>query len=91
MTSTEPDPTLNETADIQVDGLAEGGPAKSARRGRPRGPARVAITVRIRTDLDDALTAAINETGFGLQEIVEQALASWLSENRKHLLDGPRR
>jgi hypothetical protein len=51
------------------------------RRGRPRGPERVPLSVRIRPEVDDALTLAVDESGLGPQEIVEQALAVWLTEH----------
>ncbi len=57
------------------------------RRGRPRGPDRVALSVRIRAELDARLTAAVDTTGLGPQEIVEAALATWLDRldrQRRH-------
>lgn len=53
-----------------------GGPAR--RRGRPRGPERVALNVRIRRELDDRLTAAVDQTGQGPQDLVERALEQLL-------------
>ncbi|MFF0838263.1 hypothetical protein ACFYWF_35765 [Streptomyces sp. NPDC003344] len=44
------------------------------RRGRPRGPERVALTVRILTSTDRKLTAAVEQTGLNPQTIVEQAM-----------------
>ncbi|MFJ2568246.1 hypothetical protein ACIO02_35905 [Streptomyces sp. NPDC087568] len=44
------------------------------RRGRPRGPERVALTVRILTSTDRKLTAAVEQTGLNPQTLVEQAM-----------------
>lgn len=44
------------------------------RRGRPRGPERVALTVRILLSTDRKLTAAVEATGMNPQSIVEQAM-----------------
>ncbi|OUD03014.1 hypothetical protein [Streptomyces swartbergensis] len=44
------------------------------RRGRPRGPERVPLTVRILTSTDRKLTAAVEQTGLNPQTLVEQAL-----------------
>jgi hypothetical protein len=44
------------------------------RRGRPRGPERVKLSVRIRTDLDDRLSEAVERTQLSPQYIVEEAL-----------------
>jgi hypothetical protein len=44
------------------------------RRGRPRGPERVPLTVRILLPTDRKLTAAVEATGMNPQTIVEQAL-----------------
>jgi hypothetical protein len=51
---------------------------KSRRRaGRPAGPARVSLTVRILAATDDRLTAAVELTGQSPQYIVDSALAAW--------------
>lgn len=47
------------------------------RRGRPRGPERVALTVRILTSTDRKLTAAVEQTGLNPQTIVEQAMEAY--------------
>ncbi|MEV6535944.1 hypothetical protein AB0M86_41325 [Streptomyces sp. NPDC051639] len=47
------------------------------RRGRPRGPERVPVTVRILTSTDRKLTAAVEQTGLNPQTIVEQALEAY--------------
>lgn len=44
------------------------------RRGRPQGPERVALSVRILMELDEQLTAAVETTGRGPQELVEDGL-----------------
>jgi hypothetical protein len=41
----------------------------------------VALSVRILPESDAGLTAAVEETGLGPQEIVEQALELWLHAN----------
>jgi hypothetical protein len=45
------------------------------RRGRPRGPERVKLSVRITRELDAKLCRAVEETSLSPQYIVEQALA----------------
>ncbi len=60
-----------------LTGKTAGGKARR-RRGRPPGPARVATTVRILEDLDQALTDACDVTGLGPQDIVEAFLAEGL-------------
>jgi len=47
------------------------------RRGRPRGPERVPLSVRILTSTDRKLTAAVDQTGYNPQTIVEQALEAY--------------
>ncbi|MFE7268503.1 hypothetical protein ACFU9B_42140 [Streptomyces sp. NPDC057592] len=47
------------------------------RRGRPRGPERVAVSVRLLKSTDRKLTAAVEETGQNPQSIVEQALEAY--------------
>lgn len=51
---------------------------RSPRRpGRPRGPERVPLSVRILTANDRRLTAAVEETGLNPQTIVDQALDAY--------------
>lgn len=65
--------TDRPAASRPATGHADAGqPAR--RRGRPRGPDRVALNVRIRRELDDRLTAAVDQTGQGPQDLVERAL-----------------
>lgn len=52
---------------------------KSRRVGRPRGPARVALTVRILAVTDGRLTAAVHATGQSPQYIVDEALDKHLT------------
>lgn len=47
------------------------------RRGRPRGPERVPLTVRILPSTDRKLTAAVEETGLNPQTLVEDALEAY--------------
>lgn len=53
------------------------------RRGRPRGPSRVPLSVRILQPLDERLTQAVEDTGLGPQEIVELALDRWLTSHER--------
>ena len=46
--------------------------------GRPRGPERVPLTVRILTAVDERLTAAVEATGKSPQYIVDEALSEYL-------------
>ena len=48
------------------------------RVGRPRGPERVPLTVRILTATDERLTAAVEATGKSPQYLVDEALAEYL-------------
>ena len=53
-----------------------GGRIRASRRvGRPRGPDRVKLSVRITRDLDDQLSRAVDQTSMSPQYIVEEALA----------------
>ncbi|WP_331724094.1 hypothetical protein [Streptomyces rubiginosohelvolus] len=47
------------------------------RRGRPRGPERVALTVRILPPTDRKLTVAVEQTGLNPQTLVEDALEAY--------------
>lgn len=47
------------------------------RRGRPRGPERVPVTVRLLTSTDRKLTVAVDQTGLNPQSIVEEALEAY--------------
>jgi hypothetical protein len=53
--------------------------SKPRRRvGRPRGPDRVPLTIRILAETDDRLTVAVELTGESPQYIVDKALAGYL-------------
>lgn len=54
---------------------------KPRRVGRPLGPSRTAITVRILSEIDDALTAAVEDSGQSPQYIVDDALRAWLTQH----------
>ncbi len=54
-------------------------PPARRRVGRPAGPARVALSVRILPRLDKGLTSAVDATGMSPQYIVEAALEDWLT------------
>lgn len=47
--------------------------------GRPRGPERVPLTVRILAATDERLTAAVEASGKSPQYIVDEALAEYLA------------
>lgn len=49
------------------------------RVGRPRGPERVPLTVRILAATDERLTAAVEASGKSPQYIVDEALAEYLA------------
>lgn len=52
---------------------------KTRRRvGRPRGPERVPVTVRLLAETNDRLTTAVDSTGESPQYIVERALTAYL-------------
>lgn len=51
--------------------------------GRPRGPERVALSVRITRELDDLLIIEIRETGDAPQTIVERALVDYLAKQQR--------
>jgi hypothetical protein len=53
-------------------------PPRALRAGRPRGPERVPLTVRILRATDDRLTAAVETTGQRPQQIVDEALTRYL-------------
>lgn len=48
------------------------------RVGRPRGPDRVPVTVRLMVETNDRLTTAVDSTGESPQYIVERALTAYL-------------
>jgi hypothetical protein len=55
------------------------GPLAGGRRrvGRPRGPARRALSIRILAENDDRLTAAVEATGQSPQYLVDAALTAY--------------
>lgn len=63
-------------------GRKDGGNAAARRlprrAGRPRGPDRVPLTVRILRGTDERLTAAVEATGQSPQYLVDEALARYL-------------
>ena len=77
-----PDPA--ETADPadETDAAtdaAEAAEARGRRLGRPRGPARVPLTVRILAAQDERLTAEVAFQGLSPQYLVEQALSEYFA------------
>jgi hypothetical protein len=59
-------------------GRSARGKASARRRvGRPRGPDRVALTIRILAANDERLTAAVDATGQSPQYVVDAALSAY--------------
>ena len=61
--------------------------SRGRRIGRPRGPARVPLTVRILAAHNERLTAEVAAQGLSPQYLVEQALAEYfarLDDQRSH-------
>lgn len=76
--SFEASPRAGSSASRQAGGKAVKKAGKRRRRvGRPRGPERVPLTVRILAQNDARLTAAVEETGTSPQYIVDAALAAY--------------
>lgn len=59
--------------------------APARRRGRPKGPQRVALTVRILPETDQLLTKAVEELEMNPQSIVEEALLAYFKRNKIQL------
>ncbi len=71
--------TAGHSAGGKAGGKAGRKASKASRRvGRPRGPERVALTIRILAATDRRLTAAVEQTGESPQYIVDAALAAYL-------------
>ena len=62
-------------SDVSRAGGKAGRPGR--RVGRPRGPERVALTVRVLAATDERLTAAVELTGQSPQYLVDAALAAY--------------
>ena len=61
-------------------GTAADGPGLARshrRRGRPRGPERVKLSVRITAELDEQLSRAVDKTSLSPQYLVEEALTKY--------------
>lgn len=71
------DQELKAAAPASPASTSRGSSRAPRRRGRPRGPERVPVTVRILTSTDRKLTAAVEQTGLNPQTIVEQALEAY--------------
>jgi hypothetical protein len=69
--------TASTTASRTADGRAGKKAGTKRRMGRPRGPARVALTIRILAANDERLTAAVEATGQSPQYVVDAALAAY--------------
>lgn len=57
----------------------DSGQARSRRLGRPRGPVRVPLTVRILAQHNERLTSEVAVQGLSPQYLVEQALAEYFA------------
>jgi hypothetical protein len=53
--------------------------ARGRRTGRPRGPERVPLTVRILTEHDARLTAEVEVQGLSPQYLIERALSEYFA------------
>jgi hypothetical protein len=73
---------VDTTGGVEVDPSATpSNPERRARRvGRPRGPERVALTVRILAEHDRRLTFEVERQGLSPQYLVERALAEYFSK-----------
>jgi hypothetical protein len=67
----------------KAGGKARKGGGAPRRRGRPRGPERITLSVRILPELDARLTAECDAAGTGPQEVVEAALTAWLARRER--------
>jgi len=73
-------PTAGPVASRQAGRKTGRKTGKRKRRvGRPRGPERVPLTVRILAATDERLTAAVEATGKSPQYIVDEALSEYLT------------
>jgi hypothetical protein len=80
LASTSAGITANSPATSRAGGRAppSGGAEKQRRRlGRPRSPARVALSIRILAANDARLTATVESTGQSPQYVVDAALAAY--------------
>jgi len=77
-------PAVNEGLDDAVVTR----PREGRRRGRPRGPERAKLSVRILASNDTKLTRAVEQTGQSPQYLVDQALALLFAKLRIRDEDG---
>ncbi|MBP5942617.1 hypothetical protein [Streptomyces acidiscabies] len=90
--SREKDPAdLSDAKEPDWDNPPTGPSRAPRRRGRPRGPERVALTVRILPATDRKLTAAVEQTGLNPQTLVEQALESYFRRLKIEDPDSPKK
>lgn len=73
-----PGASRNAGAPGSTAARGKAGRARRRRVGRPRGPDRVPLTVRILAATDARLTAAVDVTGQSPQYLVDAALAAYL-------------
>ncbi|MBR7826246.1 hypothetical protein KDK95_08035 [Actinospica sp. MGRD01-02] len=71
-------PIPTEIAPLQPEGEGRA-QARGRRIGRPRGPVRVPLTVRILAAHNERLTAEVAAQGLSPQYLVEQALAEYFA------------
>ncbi|WP_332759284.1 hypothetical protein [Streptomyces sp. MT206] len=86
----EPDPADPGNAQ-EPDWSAISKPARPAGRrvGRPKGPQRTALTVRILPDTNALLTKAVEELDLNPQSIVEEALLAYFKRHKIRLDENP--
>ncbi|MBC3844735.1 hypothetical protein GXW82_44585 [Streptacidiphilus sp. 4-A2] len=85
---TEPSVTPPADGEDQGDDAARPGSRASfglppRRRGRPSGPDRVALHVRVTLDVDALVTEIVDHTGAGPQEVVEEAVRRYAAALRR--------
>ena len=72
-------PTAVESAPQPPDEGGSAHPSHSRRLGRPRGPVRVPLTVRILAQHNERLTSEVALQGLSPQYLVEQALTEYFA------------
>ncbi|WP_331718522.1 hypothetical protein [Streptomyces virginiae] len=76
-------PKIGDTSEATT--MEKPSPPPSRRRGRPKGPQRVPLTVRILPETDKLLTAAVEKLEDNPQTIVEEALLAYFRRNKIQL------
>ncbi|MEV5204914.1 hypothetical protein [Streptomyces sp. NPDC053720] len=78
-------PLTPQTARRNVGSRQETTGRSPRRPGRPRGPERVALSVRVLPETDAKLTRAVEITGNNPQSIVEEALTLYFAKHKIRL------